>query len=100
MKSPIYPIVPALTLLLLPALGSAPAAAAEPTHNAQALYEQNCLKCHGAEVYTRPDRKIDSLPALAAQVRRCETNLELRWFDEDVDGVTDYLNRSFYRFKP
>jgi len=74
--------------------------AAADTPDAHALYEQNCLKCHGPEVYTRADRKIDSLPALAAQVRRCETNLELRWFDEDIEGVTDYLNRTFYKFKP
>jgi hypothetical protein len=89
--------VPAL--LLVPLLGWGGYAAAD-TPDAHALYEQNCLKCHGPEVYTRADRKIDSLPALAAQVRRCETNLELRWFDEDIDGVTDYLNRTFYKFKP
>jgi cytochrome c553 len=75
--------------------------AAEPAPNhAQTLVGQNCVQCHGSEVYTRPDRKVSSLDGLGRQVRRCETNLQLRWFDEDVDAVTDLLNRSYYRFKP
>ena len=98
MIPPRYAIVPAL--LLVPFLGwGGPAAAAEAP-DAHALYEQNCLKCHGSEVYTRADRKIDSYPALASQVRQCETNLELRWFDEDIDAVTAYLNDKFYKLAP
>jgi mono/diheme cytochrome c family protein len=91
----LFAIAPALTLL---ALGGP--ATAEDAPNARGLYEQHCVKCHGAEVFTRPDRKIDSYAALARQVRWCETNLELRWFDEDVVGVTDYLNNNYYKFKP
>jgi mono/diheme cytochrome c family protein len=90
-------ISPALPFLV--SLVAGPAVAAD-SPEPQALYEQHCLKCHGSEVYTRPDRKIDSYPALARQVRQCETNLELRWFDEEVEAVTDYLNRNYYKFAP
>jgi cytochrome c553 len=77
------------------------AAAAEPApDNVQTLISQNCVQCHGSEVYTRPDRKVTSLDGLGRQVRRCETTLQLRWFDEDVQGVTNYLNQSYYRFQP
>jgi cytochrome c553 len=79
----------------------APRPATNPgTDNAQALMDQHCVQCHGSEVYTRKDRKVNSLDALGRQVRRCEFNLQLRWFDEDVQAVTDHLNRLYYRFKP
>lgn len=91
-------VAPALPLVLVPLLAGPATAADSP--DPHPLYEQNCLKCHGPEIYTRADRKIDSYPALARQVRQCETNLELRWFDDEVEAVTDYLNSAFYKFKP
>lgn len=74
-------------------------AAAEEATDVQALYQTNCLKCHGDEVYTRADRKVASLDGLERQVRRCETALGLRWFDEDISDVTAYLNDHFYKFE-
>lgn len=82
----------ALTLSLSAAL------AGEAT-DAQSLYQTNCLKCHGDEVYTRADRKVTSLDGLERQVRRCETALGLRWFDEEISDVTAYLNDHFYKLE-
>ncbi len=78
----------------------AAAQSAKDTPDAQTLYQRNCVRCHGPEVFTRPDHKIRSLKALGERVRWCESNLELRWFDEDIDAVTAYVNDSFYHFKP
>lgn len=64
------------------------------------LYEANCTTCHGSEVYTREDRMIDSLSGLESQVRRCESSLELRWFDDQIMDVTQLLNDRYYHFKP
>ncbi len=89
--------VPIFALPLL--LGAFPAMAEEAI-DAHALHEQNCVKCHGTDVYTRPDRKVTSYDGLSRQVRRCETALGLRWFDEDIAAMTAYLNRDFYRFMP
>ena len=91
-------IVPALALPLL--LGILPAAAEETAADAHALHEQNCVKCHGTDIYTRADRKVTSYDGLGRQVRRCETALGLRWFDEDIADMTAYLNQNFYRFMP
>ncbi|HYN76334.1 MAG TPA: cytochrome c [Lamprocystis sp. (in: g-proteobacteria)] len=88
----------ALALALTTPLAAKEAAVETP--NAQALYTQHCVKCHQSEVYTRPDRKITGLAPLNAQVHRCESMLELRWFDEEVDAVTAYLNDQYYHFKP
>lgn len=63
------------------------------------LVDKHCHGCHGAEVYTRADRKVQSLHGLQVQVQRCEQALNLTWFDEDVASVTAYLNQQFYQLR-
>ena len=77
--------------------------AADVDHG-KALHDANCTRCHiemkggdGSALYTRADRKVKSPAELEAQVRRCESNLNLLWFDEDVADVTEYLNEAFYK---
>lgn len=90
-------LFPAVALLLAPAAAIAAPAGADPV-DAEALYEQDCTRCHGPEVYTREDRRVDSFEALHQQVRMCEQNLDLTWFDDQVDAVTELLNREYYGF--
>ena len=82
------------TLLLIPA------AQADAADNArgQALVQQHCMACHDNGVYTRPNRRVTSMAGLQKQVTRCELSLGLKWFDEDINAVTGYLNDSFYKF--
>ncbi|MGE5153142.1 MAG: cytochrome c [Bdellovibrio bacteriovorus] len=96
----IRPIRLAAALALPLVLGVNAASGEEAAVDPHALHQQNCLKCHGTEIYTRPDRKVTSYEGLGRQVRRCETALGLRWFDEDIAAVTGYLNRDFYRLMP
>lgn len=65
----------------------------------EALVKENCMRCHGPEVYTRSDRLITSLPGLHKQVRRCEQMLGITWFDDEIDNVAEYLNQQYYHFK-
>ena len=58
-----------------------------------------CNQCHGTEIFTRKDRKVKTLPALEAQVRRCDSNLNTNWFDDEIIDVTAYLNKQYYKFK-
>jgi len=88
-----------LTFGLLAAICATPGLAVAE-NDVQDLYDQHCVACHGTEVYTRDDRKVESLPALERQVQRCETALGLRWFDEDISEMTGLLNDRFYHFKP
>lgn len=83
--------------LFLFGIASAMSHAAD-TAGGKALTDQHCYQCHGNEVYTRSDRKVRTLDGLQRQVRRCELTLGLKWFDEDVSNVTDYLNQEFYKF--
>lgn len=73
-------------------------AAASGEQTGKALHDANCISCHDSGVYTRADRKITSLEALAGQVRRCDANLGTQLFDEDMDKITAYLNETYYKF--
>ena len=94
-----FPVAVAVSL----ALGGT--ANAEDAARGQTLHEKNCVSCHHSltggkanSLYTRSDRKVTSLEGLRRQVRRCELSLNLRWFNEDINDVTSFLNQSFYRF--
>jgi len=72
----------------------------------QALVEKNCISCHassyggdGSEIYSRAFRKVESSKALVAQVRACNTNLDLKWFEEDEFNAAAYLNKHYYQFE-
>ena len=66
--------------------------------NGDDLQLDNCTGCHDSGVYTRPDRKVTSLPRLGTQVRFCRDNLGITWFDDEVADVVHYLNTEYYKF--
>ena len=82
---------------LLLALPASTAFAADLENGAD-LHFTNCTGCHDESVYTRENRRVNSLERLRMQVRYCKDNLELTWFDEDVDDVVAYLNQNYYHF--
>lgn len=81
----------------LPLLLSQPLLAED--FHAQQFHDQNCMKCHGTEVYTRGNRRVTSLPALDNQVARCDANLGIKLFPEEQTALVDYLNSAFYGFE-
>ncbi len=85
-------------LCLIPLLGSTGIQAADVGRGHE-LITTHCQRCHGSELYTRPDRIVTSLPGLHKQVRRCEQMLGLTWFDEDIKNAATYLNQEFYKFE-
>jgi cytochrome c553 len=90
---------PVATLALAAALlAPVGAQAADEAPDGKALHDARCLACHGTEVYTREDRKINSLSALSGQVSRCTQATGVQWFDDEQEAVIDYLNRRFYQF--
>ena len=89
----------------------APIAHAEPFAKADAgigkqLVEKNCISCHassfggdGSGIYTREDRKVKNAQGLLQQIRTCNTNIGLQWFEEDEQNVARYLNQNYYHFE-
>lgn len=72
----------------------------------KALHEKNCIACHassyggdGSAIYTRDFAKVTSAKGLVAQVRNCNTNLGLKWFEDEELNVAAHLNRSYYKFE-
>lgn len=69
----------------------------------KALHQQNCISCHassfgsdGSAIYTRDYRKVKTSKGLLAQVRNCNTNLGLKWFEDEELNVAGYLNQQYY----
>jgi len=88
-----------LSVLLSSAFISNVALAGDVANGKKLFTESKCNQCHGTEVYTKKDRKVTSLPKLEAQVRRCDSNLNTNWFDDEIINVTAYLNKQYYKFK-
>ncbi len=86
----------AFGILLFVGLGS-PAHAGDPALG-EKLHQENCVSCHGTEVYTRDDRMVGSMSSLITQVNRCNVNLGTGWFDDEVEAVAAYLGENYYNF--
>jgi len=70
------------------------------------LVEKNCIACHaarfggdGSKIYTREDHIIKTPKGLIQQVRNCNTNLGLKWFDDEELAAAAYLNQTYYQLK-
>jgi cytochrome c2 len=69
------------------------------------MVDKNCIACHaasfggdGSGIYTREDRKIKDAKGLIQQIRNCNTNLGLKWFEDEELHVASYLNKTYYKF--
>lgn len=95
-----------ITLTLLIVTFGINSHATETSHPAgKQLVQKHCISCHassyggdGSEIYKREYRKVRSLKGLEAQVRNCNTMLNLKWFDDEEQQVIQYLNQSYYHF--
>jgi len=81
-----------------------PFAAGDPKIGKQ-MVDKNCIACHaarfggdGSAIYTRADRRVKDAKGLIAQIRTCNTNLGLKWFEDEELHVASYLNKTYYKF--
>ncbi|MBU3737228.1 MAG: cytochrome c [Methylobacterium sp.] len=96
-------IVMILGLFPAPALAN-PFAAGDAGTGKQ-MVQQYCIACHaasfggdGSGIYTREDRKVKTARGLIGQIRICNTNLGLKWFEDEELHVARYLNDTYYKF--
>lgn len=66
--------------------------------NGGELHSESCTRCHDSAIYTREDRKVQSLAKLGTQARFCKDNLGVTWFDDEVDVVIGFLNNKHCHF--
>ncbi len=62
------------------------------------LYEARCNLCHTASVHARNPRLAQDFDGIRKQVRRWSGETGAGWSREEIDDVTVYLNRRYYRF--
>ncbi|MCW8826459.1 MAG: cytochrome c [Gammaproteobacteria bacterium] len=69
------------------------------------LEKESCSACHASRfngdsnaIYLRKNRRVDSYSRLISQVKFCEANLGLTWFDDQIMDVVEHLNQSHYHF--
>lgn len=70
-----------------------------PLEQGKTLHSNHCVSCHTAEIYTRKERKVSRYEGLQNQVQACAVNLDLPWFDDEINAVVTYLNTDYYQFK-
>lgn len=105
MKPELFKSIPLLIVLLLVLAPVSVAIAADTKADGAALHKKSCIGCHidmsggdGTSMYTRKDRRVTSFSSLETMVRRCDANVGLKWFDDQIFAVRDYLNTNYYKY--
>jgi cytochrome c553 len=78
------------------ALASASLSAAD--FDADKFLAEKCSSCHDSSVYTRPNHRVQSLQGLEQQVRRCDSMIGTKLFEDDIKTLVDHLNQKYYHF--
>jgi mono/diheme cytochrome c family protein len=74
-------------------------AGAQSAERGKLLYENHCHACHYEKLHQRdPERSwVRSFNALRAEVARRAELTKHRFSTEDLDDITEYLNRTHYK---
>ena len=72
---------------------------AEGFDRGQALYEHHCQSCHESWAHTRDGRLVTTVGELRRRVEAWSIHSRLDWTAEEIEDVTDYLNRTFYQLE-
>ena len=97
----------ALILLSIHALSQAtPFAKAEGASGKKLFDQHKCNSCHasmlggdGSTMFTKANHKIKTPESLKTQVQTCSTNLGLMLFEDDIENISAYLNKNYYKFQ-
>ena len=72
----------------------------------KSLHDENCITCHskmypgkGNGIYTRENRRIETLDGLYMQVNRCKDSLGFKWPEDQIEDLVTYLNKTYYKFE-
>ena len=87
---------PPLVILLM----SSAYAAGLPGDSAEGkrLFDAHCTECHQTDIFTRADRKIQSLDELKEQLVGCGHAAKAEFSATEMQNLLKYLNDQFYHF--
>jgi hypothetical protein len=84
-------------MLVLIAGALAPGRRAADLERGRMLHENHCRMCHDSIEYKRGDRIAGTYAQVKAQVTRWQTNTGLRWSEADIDSVTAFVAKTYYK---
>lgn len=87
-------VVVAVLVTAASAVGADTVAADDPMRT---LHDTYCVMCHDTQVYTRESRLARDYLGVREQVDRWQTNLSLKWRPSEVDMMTNWLVRNYYK---
>ena len=71
-------------------------AAADPVRGEK--LHQDCLGCHGTELYSPSRAKVKTLAMLKKEVERWNDRMNPKFTRQEIDDIVAWLNRDFYKF--
>jgi hypothetical protein len=71
---------------------------AEADSRGRLLYETHCIACHTTQVHWRDRKLARDWTGLKEWVARWQTDLGLRWSEQDITEVARHLNQLYYRY--
>lgn len=66
--------------------------------NGVLMADATCSSCHVPNDFTKAERKAQDFRGVHWWVNACNQAMSTAWFPEEVDDVTAYLNREYYKF--
>lgn len=80
------------------ALGAAASAPAAGNPGKGAKLHEDCLGCHGAELYVVPRAKVKSLAALKRETEKWNDRMNPKFTKAEIEDLVAYLNANYYKF--
>ena len=78
------------------ALSVTAAAAGDPARGAK--LHDDCLGCHGTELYVPPRAKVKTLSALKKETEKWNDRMNPKFRKQEIEDLVAYLNATFYKF--
>jgi cytochrome c553 len=89
-------LIASLLILSMPRAHAAPLPG--DSEKGKRLLDANCMTCHGTDIFTRKDRKVQSLDGLKQQLVACSHAAKTEFTASEMQDLLKYLNDDFYRF--
>jgi len=80
------------------ALSVTAAAAGDPARGAK--LHDDCLGCHGTELYVPPRAKVKTLSALKKETEKWNDRMNPKFTKQEIEDLVAWLNATFYKFSP
>jgi len=63
-----------------------------------AKLHEDCLGCHGTELYVPPRAKLKKVSALKKEVEKWNDRMNPIFTKQEIEDLVAYLNATFYKF--